>query len=44
MPGIEREKGHWSGEGNREGGWPAGFDWRRWWVGTDGALGDGEKR
>jgi hypothetical protein len=32
----ERERGD-TGRGReteRELGWPAGFDWRRWWVGT----------
>jgi hypothetical protein len=29
--------------GDGKGGWPVGFDWRRWWVGIGGALGDGEK-
>jgi hypothetical protein len=23
-------------ETEKELGWPAGFDWRRWWVGTGG--------
>jgi hypothetical protein len=34
----ERERGD-TGRGReteRELGWPADFDWRRWWVGTGG--------
>ena len=37
-PGRERERGD-TGRGRtmeRELGWPAGFDWKRWWGGTGG--------
>jgi hypothetical protein len=38
-PGRERERERDTGRGTateRELGWPAGFDRRRWWVGTGG--------